>query len=124
MLKLTNFTTQDLYRHLALLAVAEGGEVTDIRFVRQAIQREIDSRGLVQRVQKRSVRRAGRDTERRCPECGGPAVLVPVNTGRGDQIGGGWTHALQCQNRPAKDRPWLPKHCGHTEYVRGGAHGD
>ncbi|MDX9897264.1 MAG: hypothetical protein RBS34_17590 [Desulfofustis sp.] len=53
----------------------------------------------------------------RCSRCGGPAIKVSVNTHRGNQVDGDWTRAIQCQNRPAKDSPWLPRHCGHTEYI-------
>lgn len=53
----------------------------------------------------------------RCSVCGFSAAIVAVNSSPGNQIGGGYTHAVQCQNRPATGQQWDPTHCGHTEYI-------
>jgi len=49
-----------------------------------------------------------------CRVCGSQAIIVPL--ARQDRTAES-THAAQCQNRPATDQPWLPNHCGHTEYI-------
>jgi len=59
-----------------------------------------------------------------CSVCGLMALIVPLNINPATKVPGGYTHAVQCQNRPATDQPWQDKHCGHTEYiVRGGDNG-
>ena len=52
-----------------------------------------------------------------CSLCGKPAVVVPVNIDQKTRAGESYTHAIQCQNRPATDQPWQDGMCGHTEYV-------
>jgi len=49
-----------------------------------------------------------------CSVCGKSAIVVPLSsTDRTNTA----THAIQCQNRPAKDQPWRDGMCGHTEYI-------
>ena len=49
-----------------------------------------------------------------CKICGKPAVIVPLVPADRTLTA---THAIQCQNRPAKDQPWRDGMCGHTEYI-------
>ena len=49
-----------------------------------------------------------------CPVCGSPAVIEPLTPADRTPTA---THAIQCQNRPATDRPWIDGMCGHTEYI-------
>lgn len=52
-----------------------------------------------------------------CTICGKPAIVVPLSIADRTQTA---THAIQCQNRPAKDQPWRDGMCGHTEYIMRG----
>jgi len=52
-----------------------------------------------------------------CRVCGKPAVIMPLSLTDRSVFA---THAIQCQNRPAKDRPWQDGMCGHTEYITKG----
>ena len=90
----------------------DGGDFLDI-----ASQLEAE---LASRMQTMSMTLPTPATRRRpdniatCAVCGGPAVIVPLS--RADRSPAA-THAIQCQNRPAKDQPWRDGMCGHTEYI-------
>ena len=113
---LKNYSIKDIYRTIALLTDVEGEGITDSRFLRQKLQRELDRRGRNDRLEVRKIKHGADRSMVRCTVCGGPAVVVPVNTGQATMVGGGYAVAIQCQNRPTKDNTWLPSHCGHTEY--------
>lgn len=114
MLMLESFSLQDRQNFLAMLTIAEGSGVTDSRIIREQLQRSIDSQYL---NAARSSQKYRREPQYKCAHCGSSAVLTTLNTEPGNQVEGGITHAIQCQNRPGKYMPWLPIHCGHTEYI-------
>lgn len=75
----------------------------------------------ISNVQAGIARPSGRrrpDNLKTCSVCGSPAVIVPLS--RSDRGNDAITHAIQCQNRPGTDQPWLHGMCGHTEYVMRG----
>jgi len=49
-----------------------------------------------------------------CSICGSPTVILPLSPSDCTLLA---THAIQCQNRPASDKPWQDGMCGHTEYI-------
>lgn len=113
---LSAFKLSDLQNCLALLTLAEGDGVVDARFLRERIQRHIAGKRRISAVTMAKYRRRP-DNITTCSICGSPAVIVPVNNRADNQIGGGYTHAIQCQNRPATGQAWQSGHCGHTEYI-------
>ena len=106
------FSLRDKQNAMAILSIFEAKGVIDSRFVRASIQRDIDNRFLSSAKASGKYRRGDR-----CSICGKVAIVVEVNTTEANAIPGSFTHAIQCQNRPASDQPWLPTHCGHTEYI-------
>jgi len=111
------FSVRDRQNFMAMLNIAEAAAITDIRFVRTAIQSSIDrqrateARGPGRYNRPRLLRPDNLTT---CSACGKPAVIVPLS--QTDRTATS-THAIQCQNRPATDQPWRDGMCGHTEYI-------
>ena len=94
------------------IAVAAGLSIEEVF---AAIDRELLSRQEMAVIPKPiPANRRRPDNIAVCSVCGKPAVIMPLT-------GSDWTadatHAVQCQNRPAMDKPWLLQHCGHTEYI-------
>lgn len=108
-----SFTGRDLQNCQMLLTMAESNGIVDVRFLRQKIQRHIDNQRRVGSVQAARYRRS-LDNITICSVCGSPALIVPLE--KGDRTTSA-THAVQCQNRPAIDKPWRDGMCGHTEYI-------
>lgn len=113
LMNLGAFRKSDLQNCLALLTIAEADGITDARFLRQRIQNHIDQQHRSTAVMAAKYRRRP-DNITICKVCGKPAVIVPL--ARTDRTTDA-THAIQCQNRPAADKPWRDGMCGHTEYI-------
>ena len=103
------FSDRDLQNMLSLMNQCESVGVTDIRFVRERLQRHISAGRL---SDARKINKFKSENIVKCKECGGPAIVVPL-----DKTTATHTHAIQCQNRPATDQPWRDGMCGHTEYI-------
>ena len=118
MLNFNAYKSKDLQNFLSLLNQFESEGVTDVRFMRQRIENHIQSQSwATTRAAPYQSSNRPADNYTTCAICGAPAVIMPVNTTPANQVPGGATHAIQCQNRPTKDNPWLPSHCGHTSYI-------
>ena len=105
------FSVKDRQHCISMLNIFEGLGITDIRFVRQSLQRDIDAKytATIKKSKKYQP-----DNITSCSACGKSAIVVPLSsTDRTNTA----THAIQCQNRPATDRPWRDGMCGHTEYI-------
>jgi hypothetical protein len=112
LMNISAYNLRDLQNLKSLLTAAMREKMTVERlmsFVEKTISEAV--------AEQQKGEQKGLPTGSVCSECGGPAIKTPVNTTPGNQVDGPWTHAVQCQNRPAKDNPWLPKHCGHTDYL-------
>jgi hypothetical protein len=112
MLNFSAFSVAELQRFSAMLSQCERVGITDIRIVRQRTSEYIARRTIA--VPARPARRRQPDNITPCPVCGKPAVIVPLPLPDRSPIA---THAIQCQNRPATDKPWRDGMCGHTEYI-------
>jgi hypothetical protein len=119
LMNLTSFDYAHIQHFMTFLILAENEGITDLRVLQEILNRDSAylRRQEVRRVYKYNKKERGSYLQ--CGKCGSLAITVPVNTGNGDRIEGGYTHALQCQNRPKGDNPWQPSHCGHTEYFIG-----
>ncbi|KKR35961.1 MAG: hypothetical protein UT69_C0038G0003 [Candidatus Yanofskybacteria bacterium GW2011_GWE1_40_10] len=100
-MNVSSYNTRDLQNFRSLLAVAIE-ENRDLHALAATVNTELDSRLQMMEVVTPT------------PASSKPAVIMPLT-------GSDWTadatHAVQCQNRPAMDKPWLLQHCGHTEYI-------
>jgi hypothetical protein len=117
MIDLSIYNIRDLQNLQPLLtdAINDGG---DLKTISDTLATELSSRlqSLTVTTPAPAARRRS-DNITTCPACGSPAVIVPLS--RADRSPAA-THAIQCQNRPRTDQPWLAGMCGHTEYlVRG-----
>lgn len=110
------FRKADLQNFRAILSLALSAGVTDNTHLLAVVDKAIgsDSASISQPTQAGKYRS---DNLSVCSVCGAPAVIVAVNTDFGNRIDGEFTHAIQCQNRPASGQVWKPGHCGHTEYI-------
>jgi len=113
-MNVSSYNTRDLQNFRSLLAVAIE-ENRDLHALAATVNTELDSRLQMMEVVTPTPASSRRpDNIAVCSICGKPAVIMPLT-------GSDWTadatHAVQCQNRPAMDKPWLLQHCGHTEYI-------
>jgi len=116
-MNLSIYKFSELQNFISILEQFNAIKITDARVICATISAHI-SVGKNVYVQPAGKRRP--DNLIKCLRCGNSAMIIPVNSGPGDKIAGEFTHAIQCQNRPATDQPWLAGMCGHTEYlVRG-----
>lgn len=110
------FTERDLQNIDTAFLLADRAGITDINVFRQQLQDYL-------RKQRQAIRPTvpvatrTRVVSIKCSICGGPAIKVPVNTDAGNQIDGGYTHAILCRKVPVVGQPWRDHHCGHTDYV-------
>lgn len=100
---------------MMLAQAAASGAVTIVEAL-AALDAGLDT-ALPSTPMKTSKTKRRTDTIVTCSVCGKSAVIVPLS--RHDRTGTA-THAIQCQNRPAKDQPWRDGMCGHTEYIMRG----
>lgn len=84
-MKLTAYTNKALQHFMAMLNQAENTGVTDIRFLRQRIQRHLESQYREMTVKTRKYNKVKRVNSKTCPECG-QALMVPVLNNEGLQI--------------------------------------
>ena len=114
MIDLSIYNIRDLQNLQPLLtdAINDGG---DLKTISDTLATELSSRlqSLTVTTPAPAARRRS-DNITTCPACGSPAVIVPLAPA--DRTPSA-THAVQCQNRPAIDRPWRDGMCGHTEYI-------
>lgn len=72
MLKIDVFSVADRQNFLALLNVSEAAGITDIRFLREQIQKSITDEALKSRLESTHIRKEDRIHKRtlpRCPKC-------------------------------------------------------
>lgn len=56
---------------------------------------------------------------RACSECGEPAVILAVNTGKGNMLEDlSLNSIILCQNIPSGNGKWKESHCGHEEFSK------
>jgi hypothetical protein len=113
LMRFDQYSARDLQNLLAVVRTVDPG--MDMATISTMIETELSGRKRDLPISSPSpAARRRPDNLTTCPVCGSPAVIVPLY--RGD-----WsvdaTHAIQCQNRPAIDRPWRDGMCGHTEYI-------
>ena len=114
LMKFDIYSLRDLQNLQSLLiTVKQVGGNSDTLF--DAVNRELDSRlQSISLTPTTPTFRRRPDNITTCSVCGKSAIVVPLSsTDRTNTA----THAIQCQNRPAKDQPWLAGMCGHTEYI-------
>jgi len=114
MLNFDAFSVRDKQNVLAMLTIAENEGVVQISELRNSLRHDI----AVNASDAKQADKGGwKNPLHVCKMCGGRAIRVLVNTNSGNLIAGGYTHAIQCQNRPQSGNKWKPTHCGHTEYI-------
>lgn len=107
---LTAFSHRDLQNFRAIQAVFATAGITDPARMDAEIDAIMTSRaGAVSRSDRRHP-----DNVTTCSICGKSAVIVPLSAKDRSATA---THAVVCNNRPAKDQPWCDGMCGHTEYI-------
>lgn len=85
MLNLNAYTNKELQHFLAMLNQSESRGVTDIRFVREKIQRHIESQYREQKIKVLRVKKVRKIESITCPSCG-QALMVPVLNNEGLNI--------------------------------------
>ena len=108
------FRVADLQHVVTVLAMFEGAGVSDVQEIKQKINTHLMGKFAANSRPGEKIRP---DNLTACVVCGETAITIPVNTNRGNKIGGNFTHVIQCQNRPVTDAAWGNEHCGHSEYV-------
>ena len=84
MLNLDVYNLSMKQNFMALLNQFESEGITDIRFVRQRVQRHIDTASNIPTAVKRVRVRVTPSVVVRCPDPKCNAILIPVNTGGED----------------------------------------
>ena len=79
------FTNKELQHFLAMLNQCETAGVNDVRFVRQQIQRHIESQYREQKIRARQSGPVKKIKSKICPSCG-QSLLIPVQNREGLNI--------------------------------------
>ena len=85
MLNLNVYSNKELQHFLAMLNQCESSGVSDVRFVRQQIQRHIESQYREQKVRARQAGPVKEIKSKTCPSCG-QSLLIPVQNREGLNI--------------------------------------
>ena len=85
MLNLNVYSNKELQHFLAMLNQCESAGISDVRFVRQQIQRHIESQYREQKVRARQAGPVKEIKSKTCPSCG-QSLLIPVQNREGLNI--------------------------------------
>ncbi len=79
------FTNKEIQHFLAMLNTCEAEGITDIRFVRQQLQANLDKQYKVSKIAARQHRKVQKIESVICPECK-QSLMVPVLNNEGLKI--------------------------------------
>ena len=85
MLKLDAYSNKELQHFLAMLNQCETAAISDVRFVRQQIQRHIENQYREQKIRARQAGPIKKIKSKTCPSCG-QSLLIPVQNREGLNI--------------------------------------
>lgn len=118
-MNIKGFPIGHIQEFIMLLTAAESEGITDVVTLRDRLYDNLNSEYRVQYVAKSHSRKLHRNkSDIKCPVCGHAAVIVEVNTNKENNVGGGFTHSLQCLNKPSLNGKWESNHCGYTQLLR------
>lgn len=98
MLNLDTYNNRELQNFLSMLNQCEANGVNDIRFVREKIQRRIDSSFSENRIGKQQVKKQNVVFDIPCPDCNGATKIQTVNTCKSTKMDEPYKSVIVCKD--------------------------